>query len=78
MLVTAKPKAHTDSGFNEQVLQATERAANCQDQEPIGFLTYGCYDYSPNKPPISWFDQHRTSVFKKWTAFAEAWQKKYG
>lgn len=74
-LATARPTDPSDWGFNAQALQATARAADWSDHELIGFLTYGCYDYSPNAPPISWFAPQSASVFKQWNSFADSMEK---
>lgn len=74
-LACARPTAPSDWGFNAQSLQAAAREAAWPDQELIGFLTYGCYDYSPNTTPVSWFAPHSASVFKQWRAFADSVDK---
>lgn len=75
-IATIQQPERNDWGFNAERLKAKAITLNWHDRELVDMLRTGASDYSPNKPPLSWFAPHRTSVFKHWEEFEKNMNKK--
>lgn len=58
-------------GFNADRLRWRGEQLQWPDKELLHFLEYGCYEYSSETPPVSWFAPHSGTVYAHWQTFVE-------